>query len=348
MTPRRLLLLSAVLLLGAVAIWRGVTTGGRPVVSLVGETMGTAYSITVVPPAGVKVARAPLHEIIEARLEEINRSMSTWDKESEISRINAAPAGRSITVSEDLGRVLAAALEWGRRSGGALDVTVGPLVNLWGFGPEEREREPTGAEIAAALELSGLEQLSFSMGRLTKKRSGMYLDFSALAKGYAVDELAYLLRRRGLLNYMVEIGGEVAVGGHGPRGGPWNIGIELPDEEAAPANREALIAAVRLNDGALATSGSYRRFKQYKSGKGHHIIDPRTGRPTASELVSVTVRARVCMAADAAATALMVMGLKEGMAWVEQQPELEALFLEAAPEGGFNQYPSSGFQAAPP
>jgi FAD:protein FMN transferase len=324
----------------AAALWqqyRTDTTG--PLFTLRGETMGTTYTVTVHGTHADALTGLPLE--IEARLRAINKSMSTWDPASEISRINEMPAGQRVTVSEDFHRVLSTALSLSEATNGAFDVTVGPLVNVWGFGPTARDRPPDATALEEARHRTGYGKLDVNGRNLSKREEGMYLDFSGIAKGYGVDALAEILRRRGIGNYLVEIGGEVTVGGRASGGEPWAIGIERPEENIARG--AALRAVVHLTHGALATSGSYRRFKRRREEKSHHIIDPRTGLSTNSSLVSVTVFAPDCMTADGVATALMVMGAEAGLQWVEARPGVEALFLEATPEGSFTERLSSGF-----
>lgn len=324
----------------AAALWqqyRSALLG--PSFTLMGETMGTSYTVTAHGTPADALAGLPAE--IEARLRAINKSMSTWDPASEISLINEMPAGQRVTVSEDFDLVLSAALSLSEATDGAFDVTVGPLVNLWGFGPTARGRPPDAAALAVARRRVGYGNLVINGRSLTKRVEGMYLDFSGIAKGYGVDAVAEILRRRGIGNYLVEIGGEVAVAGRAPGGESWAVGIERPEENAARDG--ALYAVVHLTQGALATSGSYRRFKRRRMQKSHHIIDPRTGMSTNSALVSVTVFAADCMTADGIATALMVMGVDAGLRWVEARSGVEALFLEATPEGGFAQRLSPGF-----
>jgi thiamine biosynthesis lipoprotein len=334
--PARWILL-LLLALAGVALWRGAR--GERALTLEGRTMGTTYHVTL---RGREAPRAEvLQEAIDGRLRAISRSMSTWDPASEISRVNARPAGEPIPISPSFRTVLEAALRVGERTGGAFDVTVGPLVNLWGYGPAPHDHAPSRAEIEAARRRIGIRHLSLRGATLVKGLPGMELDFSGIAKGYGVDEVARILRERGIENYLVEIGGEVVVRGTSPRGAPWSVGIERPDE-GAPRGA-AFLGRLRLTEGAIATSGSYRRFRREGGRKSNHIIDPRTGEPTRSSLVSVTVYAPDCMTADAIATALMVMGLKEGLAWVERTEGVEALLIEAAAEGGYALHPSSGF-----
>ncbi len=340
MRPRRWAALLLVLAVVGVALWRSHRPA-QPVegFTLRGETMGTTYTVKI--QGQVDVAPARLQAEIDERLRAINRAMSTWDPTSEISRINAAPAGRALETSPDFNRVLRAALWLSEATGGAFDVTMGPLVNLWGFGPPERSRPPSPEEVAAAMARSGFRRLAVNGRRLVKSVDGMYLDFSGIAKGYGVDAVAAILERHGSVNHLVEIGGEVAVRGPGRRNDGWAIGIERPSESAGPG--ATLRSQVRLTSGALATSGSYRRFRRAGARKDHHIIDPRTGAPTRSALVSVTVYAPDCMTADGSATALMVMGTEKGLRWVEARAGIEAMFVEASAEGGFVQRLSSGF-----
>jgi thiamine biosynthesis lipoprotein len=329
-----LLLLLAV---AAVALWRA--TRECDAITLEGRTMGTTYRVTL--HGGGSPPGEQLQAAIDRQLEAINRSMSTWDAQSEISRINARPAGEPIRLSAPFRTVLAAALRMSERTGGAFDVTLGPLVNLWGYGPEPSDRPPSPAEIAVAQSRIGYRHLALQGEMLTKGVDGMALDFSGIAKGYGVDEVARILREQGIANYLVEIGGEIAGRGRSPRGEPWSIGIERPDEGARRG--AAFLGRLALTEGAIATSGSYRRFKREGGRKSHHILDPRTGAPTQSSLVSVTVHAPDCMTADAIATALMVIGVEESLRWVEGAPGVEALLLEALEDGRYTQHLSTGF-----
>jgi len=327
------------LLLGVGGFWQQWRLREEASLTLRGETMGTTFSVRV---AG-RLALAPeaLRGLIEERLRQVNASMSTWDAKSELSRINAAPAHAPLRVSADLGKVLTATLELARASGGTFDPTVGPLVNLWGFGPERQPSEPTAAAIAEARERTGYRHLRLEGDLLTKEREGLYVDLSAIAKGFGVDEVARVLEAQGITRYVVEIGGELVARGRNSRGLPWAIGIERPDPEAPPG--EAAQAVVRLERGALATSGTYRRFRRTGQSLRHHIIDPRTGYPTPPPLVEVTVYAPDCMTADGIATALVVLGAREGMDWLQGRPGVEALFVEESPPGTLLRHVSRGF-----
>ncbi|OGQ26107.1 MAG: hypothetical protein A3I75_07315 [Deltaproteobacteria bacterium RIFCSPLOWO2_02_FULL_50_16] len=307
--------------------------------TLQGWTMGTEYHI-VLPDPGAQDLEG-LKDAITARLEEINQIFSTWREDSEVSKINQGPYGKWIPISEELDVVLRHSLQLSKKTGGAFDVTIGPLVNLWGFGPYEEFLPPSPEEIQEARRSVGYEHLTLGKRRLQKTLPHMYLDFSAVAKGYGVDAIARLIEGHGLSHYSVEIGGEVVVKGLNPRRRPWTIGIETPTE-GAPYGAD-FISALSLGHGAIATSGSYRIYREEDPQKGSHIIDPDTGEALQTDLVSVTVQAPTCLEADALATALMVMGAEKGLAWVEKQPGIEALFLVKKGPSRFDQVLSKGF-----
>ena len=320
-------------------VWRLLGPGwAKNVLELEGATMGTTYRIQA---HGLsEVDEGGLKAKVENRLRKLTQALSTWEPSSELSEINGRPAGVAQSLSPDLEQVVHAAQALSESTGGAFDITVGPLVNLWGYGPDKKTRVPSQSELKTALGQAGYKKLSVKGKTLVKQAAGMYVDLSAIAKGYGVDELALLLTKEGFSNLMVEIGGEVRVLGESPEGKPWRIGIEQPDPEASPENP---FLVLELNSGAVATSGSYRQFREAGGERIHHIIDPRTGRPVKSRLVAVTVTAKTCMLADGAATALMVMGVEKGLAWVEDQAGLEAMFLERRPNGIINALASSGY-----
>ncbi|MBT8446065.1 MAG: FAD:protein FMN transferase [Gammaproteobacteria bacterium] len=284
-------------------------------VTLDGATMGTQYQVKYLDDGLVDEAR--LRAEIDNRLAAINASMSTWIADSELSRLNAAPAGQAVPVSDELYEVLRAARRIHRQSGGAFDVTVGPLVNLWGFGPGDTPRaRPDEAAVAAALERVGMARLKLDPDArtVTRETSGMYVDLSAIAKGYAVDEVAKLIAKHGLAGFMVEIGGEVRTHGVNAGGGPWRIGIETP----LPGQR-SVQRVVELEDTGFATSGDYRNFFEQDGTRYSHTLDPRTGYPVTHALASVSVRYAPTMRADAIATAMMVLGPIDGMRVAEER-----------------------------
>lgn len=303
----------------------GLVACSQPPASLVtlqGSTMGTTWSVKL---AGLPndVSREQLQGDIELLLETINRQMSTYQDDSDISRFNRLPAGSWQTLPPDFARVMRYALELAADTGGAFDPTVGPVVNLWGFGPDRaRDQRPDEAELAAARARVGWQRLQWrDEDSALYQPGGSYVDLSAVAKGYAVDRVALLLTGLGVQSTLVEIGGELRAVGRKPDGQPWRVGIERP----LPGVRE-LARVVTLENLSMATSGDYRNFFQQGDTRYSHILDPRTGEPANHRLVSVTVLHQETMVADAVATALTAMGLKEGRGWAEQR-NLAVLFM---------------------
>ena len=309
---------------------------------LTGQTMGTTYSVTI---KGY-VARssvAALEERIENMLEEINRQMSTWDPDSEISRFNTAQECGPFPMSPAFAEVTARALEFGEATDGAFDATLQPLLNLWGFGSEGGDREiPTEDAIAEVMKLTGPDMVWIEDDtNLWKAVPEVQLDLGAIAKGYGVDVIGRLLDGAGYENWFVEIGGEVSVRGTNPEGEPWRIGIQYPQPLA-----EGFQGILHLTNGAVATSGDYQNFIEHEGMIYSHLLDPRHGHAVLSDTASVTVLAPGCMDADAAATALFVMDIEEALTWIEEQPEAEALFLMRSEDGQITERFSSGFTNA--
>lgn len=295
-------------------------------VLLQGRTMGTTYHIKIAGHLPAGVSAALLQGRIDSLLADINRQMSTYIPSSEISQFNRAPAGKTFGVSADFMKVLRLALVINRQSGGAFDVTVGPLVDLWGFGKKgERAAPPKESEINALLTKIGSTAVSIlNDSTIVKTKAGLQLDFGAIAKGYGVDAVARLLKQTGLGNYMVEIGGEVKVSGQ-KEDEKWRIGIDRPEAGLQPG--EQLQGVLQIKDIAAATSGDYRNYFRQGDSLYSHEIDPLTGRPAQNGVASVTVLAPSCMLADAMATAIMIMGAEKGLEWVETKPEVQALII---------------------
>ncbi len=292
----------------------GACAREQPYQQLEGATMGTRYHIRFRPPTRVYDAVA-LQAAIEARLEAVNASLSTYRPDSLITAFNQAPVGLVVPVDADFEYMLALSGQVHRASAGAFDPTVGVLVNLWGFGwpkPEQPlTRLPDANAIAAARgRLDAVEQPA--SGQLVK-RAPLRLDFSAIAKGYGVDLIAELLRTQGIAHYMVEIGGEVATLGQGPAGGLWRIGIEAPE----PGVSGQVMTRVYLSEAALATSGNYRNFFELEGRRFSHVMDPVSGYPVEQPPVSVSVIAPNVALADAWATAFMVLDEERGLAIAE-------------------------------
>mgnify|MGYP002629957475 FL=1 len=284
-------------------------------ITLSGATMGTTWHVTYLPGERA-VPSEQVQETLETLLLAINDSMSTWQSDSEISRFNRSAVGAWVAVSPHFARVTEEALRIGKLSGGAYDVTVGPLVELWGFGPvQPRMALPDQAAIDAAGSRVGQAFLEFDveLQRMRRLRD-IELDFSSIAKGYAVDILADALSELEISNYLVEIGGEMRVAGSSPRGDAWRVAIERPEP-----GTQSVALGVALSDMAVATSGDYRNYFEVEGQRFSHSIDPRTGYPVAHDLVSVTVLAESCMTADGWATALTVLGADAALALAEAQ-----------------------------
>ena len=298
--------------------------------TITGETMGTTFNVTVVsgrgpvealghpearaappvPPTDWQLEHAAVEADVRSVLERIEGRMSHYRPESELSRFNRARTTEPQRMSGETLRVVAEALAVNRASGGAFDVTVGPLVDAWGFGPPGRAPEAPDEESLAALRerVGGdLVDVDLAASTLRKRRADVVVDLSAIAKGYAVDAVAAILAERGFAHFLVEIGGELRVGGRNERGERWRVAIERPSPGVAAAQR-----IVQLTDAALATSGDYRNFYELDGARVSHTIDPRTGRWVTHELRSVSVIAERCSLADARSTALNVLGPADG------------------------------------
>lgn len=305
-----------------------------------GATMGTYYTVQVAARALPEERLEELRELIEAELEDVNAKMSTYRPESEISRFNRHAETTPFALSAATLAVISEALETSRLTGGALDVTIAPLVNAWGFGPETSTPELTADEVAALLEQIGSDrlELDFEAGTVSKEAGDLSCDLSSVAKGYGVDRLAEALSSRGLTDFWVEVGGEVRAAGRNGEGRIWRLGIERPRFEPGAVQR-----IIPLADAAVATSGDYRNYRERNGVRFSHIIDPRTGWPIRHELASVTVVHPRCTTADALATALMVLGPEEGWELAERE-DLAVLFLVRDGEG-FSERTTPRFEA---
>lgn len=313
---------------------------------LAGKTMGTTYTVKIVP-GDQQVNPESLQSGIDSVLVEINRQMSTYLEQSEISQFNRSQELTPFSVSPEFAAVVQRALEISALTKGAFDITVMPLVDLWGFGPRHSQDDqiwspPKAAEIEIMLRQIGYDKLSVSNGTIRKAIPGLKLDVNAIAKGYGVDALANYLTRRGFNRYLIEIGGEVRCRGENPKGEPWLIGIDQPRLGSMPG--ADIRTTIPLENNALATSGDYRNYFEYQGEYYSHAIDPRTGYPTQSEVASATVMAPTCMDADALATALMILGEKEGLNLIESLEEVEALIVLRNRDGQFRQRISSGMK----
>lgn len=301
---------------------------------LQGHTMGTTYNIKVVATAE-QVETLQLQQKIDAVLKKVNQEMSTYIPDSEISRFNKSTSLEPVEVSDGFARVLAESIRLGELSGGKLDITVGPLVNLWGFGPEQRpETVPSDEVLANTRARVGLQNLHLNANRLSKDIPNLYVDLSTTAKGYGVDVVAELIEANGITNYLVEIGGEMRLRGFKHTGELWAIAIEKPIFDPSGDHR-AVQQVIIPKDNAVATSGDYRNYFEADGQRFSHIIDPDTGKPINHNLVSVTVIVPSSMTADGLSTTLMVMGVEQGMAFAVKN-DIAALFISKT-EYGFEQ-----------
>ena len=318
--------------------------GPRPEGKLEGRTMGTTYHVTIV---GVDEARArALQPRLDARLEQVNDSMSTYRPQSELNRFNRlARAGETFPASTDLMAVLRACARVHELSGGAWDGTVMPLVDLWGFGPSGPVDEPPpDAAVRERLAHVGFDRIEVRRDGLAKKDPAVTLDLSSIAKGYGVDQVAAVVRAEGLRDFIVEIGGEVYASGSRRDGRPWRVGVNRPRPDAAP---DDVLEVAPLRDQAFATSGDYRNYFESRGVRYSHVLDPRTGRPVTNGVVSVSVRAPDCTLADGLATAVMVMGAEAGIPLLERLEDVEGMVIVAAPDGRLVEHRTSGFRTEP-
>ncbi len=332
MTPRAKVLLPLFLLLlfGAGYYRLGREAGGeRGPLTFGGRSMGTTYKVLV---SGVREPRlAALSRAARGELDRVEALMSTYRPDSEVSRFNASKeTGASFPISVDTRRVIEAAQRVSEESGGAFDITVRPLVGLWGFGAGAKVDRPSEEQVERARARVGYRQLELTEAGLGKRLAELEIDLSAIAKGYAVDRVVEVLVDSGVEACLVEVGGEVRIRGEKQPGVPWRIGIEQPTEGGERVAREV----VQLRRGAIATSGDYRNFYEEGGVRRSHTIDPRTGKPVVHALASVSVAHELTMLADAYATALSVLGPSEGYRFAVEHG-LAAQFLVRGPNGEF-------------
>lgn len=302
-----------------------------------GRTMGTTYTVKWIGVEG-SPSGTQMQTEVDAALIEVNRQMSTYDPDSELSKFNQAAAGQGVDVSTGVITVLNEAIRLAQLTDGVLDVTVGPLVNLWGFGPQARpETVPSDALIQATRAATGIEHLRIDGRQLSKDIDGLYVDLSTIAKGYGVDVVAELLEAYGIANYLVEIGGEMRLSGKKPADQAWNIAIEKP-----VSMERAVQQIVSIGDNAIATSGDYRNYYERDGQRFSHLIDPRNGKPITHNLVSVTVVHPSSMTADGLATALNVMGFEQAKTFALQH-QLPVLLIKRE-NGEFTTYNTPQFE----
>ena len=293
-----------------------------------GRTMGTFYTVKLAGVAQDEKLVAELRGAVEQRLSELNREMSHYLPDSELSRFNSSTATTPCKISASFAHVMRHSLAVCRESGGAFDPTLGALINLWGFGPGSTPgRVPSDAEIATAQRVCGGQHLRVTdADELQKDVPSLQINLSGVAKGFGADEIARLLRERGYINVFVAICGEIVAYGVNPEGSPWQVGIERPLYDMP--HGAALSAIVPLSGRALSTSGDTHNFFRDEHGKVFaHILDPATGRPVSNNIASVTVIATNGLTADSYTKPLYILGLERGLRWIEARPNTAALFI---------------------
>ena len=276
-------------------------------------------------------ARADLNDSIQILLSMIDNSASPFNKQSLVTQIND---NKCDTVDHFFQKLYSKAWEVNKASGGLYDPTVMPLVNAWGFGFKSGSL-PTREQLDSILAFVGMQHTTLNGDKVIKDDKRVQFDFSSIAKGMACDEIAAMLARNGASNYMVEIGGEVVAHGVNQRGEPWHVSIDMPipDDESGAVHANAMVLC--LDSLAVATSGSYRKFKEVEGKKVSHIVNPKTGRSEESNLLSVSIVAADCMSADAWATACMAMGLEKTQELMDKNLKLGVMTISADEDGNF-------------
>ena len=297
-----------------------------------GFVFGTVYKIAYQHDADLKPE-------IEAELKRFDQSLSPFNDSSVISRVNR---NEELVTDSFFQTCFNRSIEISRETKGAFDITIAPLANAWGFG-FKKGAFPDSLMIDSLLQITGYEKVKLENGKVVKQDPSVMLSCSAVAKGYSVDVIARLLDRKGIKNYMVDIGGEVVVKGKNATGDLWRIGINKPYDDSLAVKQDIQVV-LNLTDLGMATSGNYRNY-YYKDGKKYaHTIDPRTGYPVQHSILSSTVIAEDCMTADALATSFMVMGLEEAEKFCKANPMIDAYFIYSGENGEFKTYYTDGMK----
>lgn len=304
-----------------------------------GTTMGTSYSVkAVLPELPTRELQETWQRGVQARLDEIDALMSNWKEESDVSRLNRAE-DQQVELSPHTLNVLRESREIWLASDGCFDPSLGPLIELWGFGTKSREAFPSTQEIATCLEHVNFGRVQIGQTSASKEDTALQLNLSSIAKGYGVDRAAEYLEEQGIRRYLVEVGGEMRVLGHNSEGKPWRVGIEAP----AAAQERSLFTIVGLQQGAIASSGDYRLHFEREGRIYSHILDPRIGWPIPPRIAAASVLAPRCSTADAFATAFMVLDPQRSLELCAQQG-MECLILERrehAEKGASDRLPRS-------
>ena len=292
-----------------------------------GFTMGTTYSVKIIENA---LDSSKVRSHIDSILYSINMDMSTYIESSSISEFNNYNIGRKYRISNDFHKVLVSSKYFSKLTDGAFDITVNPLVELWGFSKKSLEKIPTQNQINQILETIGMDNLMIGENWISKKNK-VSIDLSAIAKGYAVDKISEYLTNLNMKNHMVEIGGEVRTSGLNIENRKWDIGIQWPSFQRSlskqPYSDSNAHTVIKLSNISIATSGDYRNYRDFNGRRYSHIISPKTGYPVENKIISVSVISKECLNADALATALMVMDVEDGINLVEKLDGYESFFI---------------------
>jgi len=303
-------------------------------VHLLGEAQGTYYSIIYYDDSS-RNFKAEIDSLLDA----FDRSVSLWVPTSIISRVNNNDT--SAKPDDHFIGNFRISMEVSEKTGGAFDVTVGPLVRAWGFGFDSKKHVDDHI-IDSLLQFTGYRKIRIENGKIVKDDPRVSIDFNAIAQGYSVDLVGDFLENKGIRNYLIDIGGEVKAKGQKPGGKSWQVGIEKPAEHQNDERKLEIVIA--LKDKSVATSGSYRKFYEVNGIRYSHTIDPKTGRPVRHSLLSASVIAANTAVADAYATSFMVMGLEKSKAFLENNDSLDAYFIYSGKDGKYKTYATPGFR----
>jgi len=325
--------IAAMLLLFAACRQEPVTVKFR------GKAMGTYYEATYLSENGYVNYQPQIDSVLAV----FNESLSTYSPTSIVSKVNQANAGDTIPVDDMFATVFTKSVEVNQKSGGAFDPSVMPLVNAWGFGYQKNPPPVDSAMVDSLLKLVDLASFTLLKNpwRMVKGKQNTQLDFNAIAQGYGVDVVCEFLEKQNIHNYLVDIGGELRARGQNAKFEPWTVGIDKPIDTLKEREVQEI---VRLRDMSISTSGNYRKFYIKDGVKYAHTIDPKTGRPKLSNLLSVSVFNPQCITADAYATAFMVMGYEKARNFAEAEPALNALFIYSDEQGNLKTYYTPGVE----
>jgi len=301
--------------------------------------MGTGYTISIINQKNKRVDVQLLQNQVDSLLISVNNIFSNYIDSSEISSINRHLSTKAINISPEMAEVIGTAIMIYELSGGKFDITIKPLVDIWGFGEDFNTSQfPSVESIEKTKKYVGFEKLVLKNNTLQKSNNLIQIDLNAIAKGWAVDKVAEFIQKKGFNRYIVEIGGEISVSGKNRDNKNWEIGIPIPEYL-----QSELYTTINLSNMSVATSGSYNNHFVFEDINYSHILDPETGYPIKHDLVSATIVTQSCSFADAIATTIMVMGFNEGLNWVQTLPNVECLLIRRSEDGNYIPGRSDGF-----